>query len=325
MSTIAQDIRDQNFQKAYLIYGEEKYLALQYKRELVRALLPEGDTMNFTRFAGKDTDPAEVIGLCETLPFFADRRVILLEDTLFFKNKCDELADYMKNLPDTVCLVFSEDQVDKRSRMYKAVKAAGSITECVSPDEKKLMQWAGALLKKNGRRISARDCAYLLEKTGTDMGTLRTELEKLISYTEGRDVVTAADMDAVCTTAVSSHIFDMVRAVAEKNQKKAMELYQELLALKEPPMRILFLLAKQFRQLAKIKAMEQEGRGQGEIQKILGLPGFAVRQSSACARAYTHEKLQEALTDFTDFEEAVKTGNLSDRLSVEMLIMKYSA
>ena len=66
------------------------------------------------------------------------------------------------------------------------------------------------------------------------MGNLRMELEKLICYTEGRDAVTAKDMDAVCTTSVSNHIFDMVRAVAEKNQEKAMDLYMELLALKEP-------------------------------------------------------------------------------------------
>ena len=324
MSSISQDIREKKFQKAYLICGEEKYLVHQYKRELLRALVPEEDSMNFARFSGKDTDPAGIIDLCETLPFFADRRVVLLEDTGFFKNKCDELADYMKKLPETVCLIFVEDQVDKRSRMFKAVKADGSITECTTPDEQKLMQWAAALLKKNGKKISVRDCGYLLKKTGTDMGNLRMELEKLICYTEGRDTVTAKDMDAVCTTSVSNHIFDMVRAVAEKNQGKAMDLYMELLALKEPPMRILFLLARQFRQLEQIREMEEEGRGRQEIQQILGIPGFAVKQGSACARAYTKEKLSEAVRDFVDYEEAVKTGLLSDRLSVELLIMKYS-
>ena len=324
LSTITQDIKEKKFQKTYLIYGEEKYLVLQYKRELLRALVPEDDTMNFTRFSGKDADPAEIIGLCETLPFFAERRVLLIEDSGFFKNKCDELADYMKNLPETVCLIFVEDQVDKRSRMYKAVKSTGSITECTTPDDQRLMQWVGVLLKKNGKRISVRDCGYLLKKTGTDMGNLRMEMEKLIGYTEGRETVTTADIDAVCTTAVSSHIFDMVRAVAEKDQRRAMDLYLELLALKEPPMRILFLLARQFRQLLQIREMEEEGRGRQEIQQILGIPGFAVRQSSACARAYSPEKLSEAVRDFVDYEEAVKTGILSDRLSVELLIMKYS-
>lgn len=84
----------------------------------------------------------ELIDLCETMPFFADRRVVLLEDTGFFKNKCDELADYMKELPDYLCLIFVENEVDKRNRMYKAVKAAGRIGEFVQQDEKTLMRWA---------------------------------------------------------------------------------------------------------------------------------------------------------------------------------------
>ena len=73
------------------------------------------------------------------MPFFADRRVVLLENTGFFKNKCDELADYMKELPDHLCLIFVENEVDKRNRMYKAVKAAGRIGEFVQQDEKTLM------------------------------------------------------------------------------------------------------------------------------------------------------------------------------------------
>lgn len=81
--------------------------------------------MNFNHYEGKGIDIRQLIDLCETLPFFADRRVILLEDTGFFKNKCEELADYMKELPEYLCMIFVESEVDKRSRMYKAVKACG--------------------------------------------------------------------------------------------------------------------------------------------------------------------------------------------------------
>lgn len=55
--------------------------------------------MNFTRYEGKGIDVRELLSLCDTMPFFAERRVVLLEDTGFFKNKCEELADYMKALP----------------------------------------------------------------------------------------------------------------------------------------------------------------------------------------------------------------------------------
>ena len=324
MKNIQEDIRSGKFKQAYLLYGEEAYLKQQYKRNLVKALNPEEDTMNFARYEGKGIDVRELISLCDTMPFFAERRIVLLEDTGFFKNKCEELADYMKNLPDYLYLVFCESEVDKRSRMYKAVKACGSIGEFKQQDEKTLMRWAAGILGKNGRKITQRDVELLLSMTGTDMGNIRMELEKLITYTMGKDVVTAEDIEEICTTRTENKIFDMVRAVTEKNQRKALDLYNDLLTLREPPMRILFLLSKQFRQMCLAKKMSVEGASQNEIATRLGVPSFAVRNLLACARAYKIEELEKAEEDFVDAEEAVKTGRLQDVLSVELLIVKYS-
>ena len=99
MKNLQEDIKNQDFKKVYLLYGEEKYLLQQYRNKLEKALVPEGDTMNFSLFQGKKTEPREVIELAETMPFFADRRVIFLEDTGFFKNQCQELPEYMAELP----------------------------------------------------------------------------------------------------------------------------------------------------------------------------------------------------------------------------------
>ena len=186
------------------------------------------------------------------------------------------------------------------------------------------MRWAAGILGREGRKITQRDMELLLTKTGTDMGNLRMELEKLITYTMGRDVVTAKDIEDVCTTQTANKIFDMVRFVTERNQKRALELYYDLLTLREPPMRILFLLAKQFRQLLLTKKLTAEGISGQELSSRLGVPSFVVRNLSSCARAYTVEELEGAVKDFVDAEEAVKTGQLGDVLSVELLIVKYS-
>lgn len=324
MKTIQEDIKTGNFKQIYLLFGEEAYLKQQYKQNLVKALNPDGDTMNFSRYEGKGIEVKGIIDLCETMPFFAEHRVVLMEDSGFFKNKCEELAEYIKELPDYVILIFAETDVDKRSKMYKAAKSKGRAVEFGRQDEKTLMRWAAQILAKEGRRITQRDMELLLTRTGTDMGNLRMELEKLITYTAGQDVVTAEEIEAICSAQITNKIFDMVRAVTEKNQKRALDLYYDLLTLKEPPMRILFLLAKQFRQLLLTKQLSGEGASQNEIASRLGVPSFVVRNIAACARSYTVEELEEAVKDFVDSEEAVKTGRLGDVLSVELLIIKYS-
>lgn len=325
LKKLQEDIKTGNFKNAYLLYGEEAYLKIQYKEKLIHVLNPDDDTMNFSRYEGKGIDVRAVIDLCETMPFFAERRIILVENSGFFKNKCEELADYLKSLPDYVCLVFVEEEVDKRGKMYKAVKNIGGIVEFARQDEKTLMRWAAGILAKEGRKITTRDMELFLTKTGTDMGNIRMELEKLIAYTMGQDIVDREDIEEICTTRTENKIFDMVRAVTEKNQRKALDLYNDLLTLREPPMRILFLLSKQFRQMCLAKKMSNEGASQNEIAARLGVPSFAARNIMACARSYETEELEQAEEDFLEAEEAVKTGRLQDVLSVELLIVKYSA
>ena len=195
VKNLQEDIKTGKFKNAYLLFGEEAYLKIQYKEKLIHALNPDDDTMNFTKYEGKGIEVREMIDLCETMPFFADHRVVLVENSGFFKNKCDELADYMKTLPDYLRLVFVEEEVDKRSRMYKAVKNCGRIVEFAKQDEKTLMRWAAGILAREGRKITTRDMELFLTKTGTDMGNIRMELEKLITYTMGQDIVTREDIE----------------------------------------------------------------------------------------------------------------------------------
>ncbi|MGI6068829.1 MAG: DNA polymerase III subunit delta [Blautia sp.] len=324
MKSIQEDIKNKTWKQAYLLYGEEAYLKQQYKKRLLAGLMPEEDSMNMSRYEGKGIDVREIIDLAETMPFFAERRVILLENTGFFKNKCEELADYLKALPDYLTLVFVETEVDKRSRMYKGVKSAGRVAEFTKQDEKSLMRWVLGLLGKEDKKITQRDMELFLSKTGTDMGNIYMEVTKLLDYTLGRQVITKEDIEAVCSTQTTNKIFDMVRAVTEKNQKRALDLYYDLLTLKEPPMRILFLLAKQFRQLMLTKEMVMDGHGANEISSKLGVPSFVVRNYIQCVKNYDLKTLRRAVEDFTDAEEAVKTGRLGDVLSVELMIVKYS-
>ena len=324
MKSLNEDLKTGQFKQIYLLYGEEAYLKKLYKNRFVKAMVPEGDTMNYRYFEGKNTNPKEIIDLAETLPFFAERRLIVLENTGFLKNATPELAEYLKNMPETTYMIFVESELDKRGKLYKVIKEKGHIVELKRQDEKTLMRWAAGILAREGRKITTRDMELFLTKTGTDMGNIRMELEKLITYTMGQDIVTREDIEEICTTRTENKIFDMVRAVTERNQRRALDLYNDLLTLREPPMRILFLLSKQFRQMCLAKKMAGEGASQNEIATRLGVPSFVARNILACARAYSVEELEQAEEDFVDAEEAVKTGRLQDVLSVELLIVKYS-
>ena len=170
--------------------------------------------MNYAYYEGKNVDVKEVIDLAETLPFFSERRLLVFENTGFFKSAGAELAEYVKEMPQTTFFVFVENEVDKRSKLYKAVKAKGRIVELSAQDEATLKRWVAGIVRKENKQISENCIVYLLNKIGTDMENIQRELEKLFCYTLERESITKEDIDAVCVTQITNHIFDMVHAVA---------------------------------------------------------------------------------------------------------------
>lgn len=324
MKSLNEDIKMNQYKQVYLLYGEEAYLKKQYRDKLVKALLPDGDTMNYAYYEGKGINTAEIIDLAETMPFFAERRVIVIENSGFFKNAAPELADYVKNIPETAYFLFVEEEVDKRGKLYKAVKDKGRAVDMERQDEKTLVLWIAGMVKREGKQIKESTVKYLISKAGTNMENLEKEMEKLISYTLGQTEITAADVDAIGTTQITNKIFDMVEAVAVKQQKKALNYYYDLLALKEPPMRILYLLSRQFKLLLEVKELVGQGRDKAQIAKTAGLHPFVAGKYMQQCRNFSKTVLISIMEYAAETEEMVKTGRLNDVMSVELFIVKYS-
>ena len=325
MQKLLQDIKNQEYSQIYLLHGEESYLRKQYRDKLKAALVDDGDTMNNHYYEGKDTKAEEIIDLAETLPFFASRRVIVIENSGWFQKGGDKMAEYLPGLPDTTYLVFVEPLIDKRSKLYKVVNKQGRISEFAHQDEQTLKRWVLGMLKKEGKNITAADLQFLLERTGTEMAHIKTEMEKLLCYTMEKSEVTREDIEEVCTKRVQNQIFDMINAIADRNQKRALDLYYDLLTLKEPPMRILALIGRQFNLLLQVKELKKKGYSQVVIAEKTGLHGFIVGKYEKQAAQFSTAKLREALEACVEADENVKTGKMNDVMSVEILICRYSS
>ena len=325
MKSLNEDLKSGQLNNVYLLYGEEAYLKKQYRDKLRNAMISPDDNMNYAYYEGKGINVKEVIDLAETLPFFSDRRVIVMENTGFFKTSSEELAEYIKELPESTAIIFVEAEIDKRGKLYKAVQKKGRAVELGRQDESTLLRWIAGSVKRENKQISENTIRHFIAKIGTDMENIQKELEKLFCYTLDKDAITVEDVEAICTTQITNQIFDMVNAVADKKQRQALDYYYDLITLKEPPMRILFLLARQFKLLLEVKELDKYGLGRKEIAEKTGLNPFVVGKYQTQAKAFSVKELRTIIEDSVDTEEAVKTGKLSDMLGVELFIMKYSA
>lgn len=323
MKVISDDIKKGEFKSVYLLYGEEEYLKKQYRDRLKNAIAGD-DTMNYSYYDSDNASVKDIIDVCETLPFFAQKRLVIMENTGFLKSSNDELADYIKHIPDYLVIVMVEKDVDKRNKVYKAVDSVGYVCEMKPQTTATLEKWIAGLLAKDNLKISREACDLILDKTGAGMDYIKQETEKLVSYCQGRDVVTVEDVEKVCTTQTTSHIFDMISAIANKKQQQALDLYYDLLELKEPPMRILYLIVRQFNGILQVKDLMSRGISGKEIASKIGTAPFVVGKYQAQAKYFQMNTLLDALNECAKTEEAVKQGRLNDRLGVELIIIKYS-
>ncbi|NLZ81368.1 MAG: DNA polymerase III subunit delta [Clostridiales bacterium] len=324
MQNIEKDIKKNEYKPVYLLYGEEAYLKRAYKNKMKNAIVGDESSMNYNSFEGKSVDVKEIIEFANTLPFLAEYRLLIIENSGYFKNANQEMADFIEEIPESTVIVFVEEEVDKRGRLFKAVKSFGYFTELSRQTDNKLIAWVLGILTREKKKITEANMHLLLSKTGNDMENIEKEVDKLISYTLGRDIITAEDIEAICSTQVTGKIFQMIDAISGNNQKEALNLYYDLLTLKEPPLRILFLIARQFNLLLQVKWLSNQGMGNDAIAKQIGLQSFLIGKYFAQARRFQTEFLKSAVEECVETEEAIKTGRLEDQLGVELLIVKYS-
>ena len=183
------------------------------------------------------------------------------------------------------------------------------------------MQWILGTLKKENKKITRSVMELFLSKTGNDMELITQELEKLLCYTMEKDIIEAEDVEAICANQISGKIFDMVEAIGRKESKRALDLYYDLLMLKEPAMRILFLVTRHFQILMQLRDMMGGGFDYKFMASKVGVPEFAVRKYAGQARAFEGKRLEQIVRECVQTEENIKTGQMADQLAVELLII----
>ena len=363
MSRIDDDIKSGSFSKVYLIYGEEAYLRRYYRYRLQKALIPADDTINFNIYSGNDINWDEVMEQASTLPFFAEHRLIVINGSGILKGgrgkassdsadsdtestegdkseaddaaqkatsgkkgggAADRLADFLKTMPSETVMVFIEEEADKRKKLFKTIRDEGVMMECVHPDRAALSRWAVRRFDKAKRQIQNGAMNEFLDRVGEDMENVANEMEKLIDYTEGRDVITAEDVKAITTEQIEGQIFKLMDAIAEEDQDRALALYHDLCAVRAQPLFILAMLARQFNFLMQVGGLKDLGYDTQTITRKLSLRDFQVRNYLKQTGFFPQPVARAALRECVRIEEDIKQGRMSDRTGVELLIVMLS-
>lgn len=330
MKELKNDLKTGQFKRIYLFHGEEKYLIQHYERQLRDKIVPPSyETMNLDIYNGKAVSATTIADACATLPFLNEYRLVVVRDSHLFspgrKDETEKFAAFVPEIPDTTVLIFVEDSIDKRNRLYKMAAGAGRLCEFKTPSEKELTTWIMNVCTKQGKKISPAAASVLLRTVAHSMDAIKGELDKLIAYTGREMEIRTEDIRTVCTVSLEAKIFDLVEAVGSKKTELALIQFSNLLLMKEQPIMILSMIARQFRLILQSKILHENGLSSDEIASALSARGFVIKECLRQAVNFKKSVLLRAIEDCAEADMSIKTGRISDKLAVETLIMKYAA
>jgi DNA polymerase-3 subunit delta len=316
MKTLSAEIKDQKFKRVYLLYGTEGYLREFYKKKLTEAVINGGSDMNVTILNETEGEPDEILKNTDTYPFMADYRLVIVNNSGLFAPRSagkdepekkekkvkgkrgaktdvmpkKDFTDSIKELESFAVVIFNEEKVDKRSRLFKAVHEMDGDCELNTQTPATLSKWLIKQALASGKKMAPETASYLVAYSGTDMYSLKNEIEKLVSFTGNREEIIKSDIDAVCIRLVQDQIFAMIDAIARQDISTTMKLYSDLVLLNEVPLKILALIQRQFNILLIVKALKKEGAGNADIASKAGIAPYFVGKYLSLASGYDEKK-----------------------------------
>ena len=315
-------------QGAYLFEGVEENIKAATLQSLRKALLPEGmEDLNESIMEAPATDA--IIAACETLPFLADKRLVIVREHPALTGRADadeRLIAYIPNVPESAVLVFlCRGKADARKKLYTAIKKANGVVTFAQLTDAELNGWIVKTFAGLGKSVSPQTASVLSFTVGSDTALLRREIEKLAALTGDRDTVTEEDVHAVATRSVECTVFEMVDAVVAGQQGKAFGLLRDMLTTGSDRLGILAMLLRQFRLMQHIKIMQFEKLSPGDIKQRLGVAPFAAERCMRQASGYTGGQVKKAVQICLNAEYQVKSGAWNQEGALESAMLQIFA
>ncbi len=321
----------------YLFCGEEQYLQEQLLLALKNALLnPELAAFNLEEIDGENCSLAQITESANALPVFAEKRLVIVKNAVFLqagkKEAASETAasgeklllDYLNDPLLSTCLVFLvTGAVDNRRKLVKAIEKSGEILELKPLRGNELTKWLRDEVEKLGLKIEPRDLTYIEANAANSLRQLHNELEKLALYCQDEGIITLPAVEKMLTKSSEANIFALVDYLGEKKGERALKELSYLLEQGEPPVRILFMIARQYRLIIQAKELAQKGFSEKQITSELKTHPFVTGKLLRQARYYSFSELERILDLLLQCDVALKSRGIP-KLTLEQLIIQLA-
>ncbi|PFJ90199.1 DNA polymerase III subunit delta [Bacillus cereus] len=334
MSDIHKEIKKKQFAPLYLLYGTEAYFINETIKLITTEALEEEDReFNVVTYDLEEAYLEDVVEDARTLPFFGDRKVILIKSPLFLTAQKEKLEQNIKILEEYIgepspfsILVFVApyEKLDERKKITKLLKKTADVVEANAMQVQDVQKWVVSRAEGAHVYIDNTAVSLLLELVGSNVTMLAKEMDKLTLYVGMGGEITSKLVTELVPKSVEQNVFALTEKVVKKDIAGAMQILDGLFTQQEEPIKLLALLVSQFRLLNQVKELQQRGYGQNQIASHIGVHPYRVKLAMNQTKFFSFEELKRVILELAEADYSMKTGKMDKKLVLEFFLMRLN-
>lgn len=329
------DLKNSKMAPIYLILGEQTYLADQIKNLFINSIPEEERSMNVGSYDMEDTTIGEALNDANSISFFGDKRLVMINRPYFLtgnhpKNKLDQSIDnfmaYLKQPQETTTMVIFApySKLDARKKVTKLLNQVAEVVEINKLNENQIKAVVVQELNEKQYEITNEAMDALLQATNFDLTEIMNALTNLFLYHATDKKINLLSVDRLVSRSMEQNVFELVNLVLEKNVSKALQVYQELLANKEDPLKVNAVLIQQFRLLMQVMILSSHGYSQGTLASSLKVHPYRIKLALQSIKNLDYEDLKNGYLGLVQIEENLKSTQRSPEILFELFLFKFN-
>lgn len=307
----------------YLFYGEENYFI---NREIDNIIKKNNiDEFDISKYEYENNIINDIIEDANTISLFSNPKLIIVNNAHFVTNQKNKdeafditpIEECINHITNDTHLVFINDKVNSNKKIVKLIKKVGIVKECGSNTN--LNSLAKELL--DGYKVDYSVINLIVERINGQVPILKQECEKLRMYKLDEKEITKEDVMNMVPKTIDLDIFHLLDNIVNKNKDKAIEVYYEMLKYNEEPIKIIIMLANQFRLMYQAKELIKKGYTEQDIAKKLDVHPYPVKLALQKSRGYDSNYLLSLLNQLADIDFDIKSGKIKKELALDLFIL----
>jgi len=306
----------------YFFYGEETFLIDKMVTDIRGALIdPNLSDFNLSLFYGKESEPQDIINSAKTLPLLGNYRLVIVKEADQLKpSSWKDLSPYMKEPLLSTCLIFCAERMVLKSEILKTFNKRGGVVRFYHPFDREIPHWIRRIANSFNKRISSEALALLSVELENDLQKIYNELQKIAIYVGERKVIEGDDIKETLADARGVNVFDLIDHIGNKDLERALSALKRLLEAEESPLKILMMITRQVRLMARAKEMLKQGFSNADVGRKLGIRNFYLKGFFEQVHDFSLAQTEDYITSLFRSDWKLKSSRIKKRLILERLI-----